>query len=895
MKLSPLLPALRVDLGNGVEVYFTEATSVATGLRRVKASVWNGRLLAEAVIRPDLADERRRFARLTAKADPTSVPDPDAVELALMQLAHALSSSAATNTGQASGASPSGNVYQETPAGLLWLKPTNSGNVPVSLTNFTAKIVADTALDDGQDVQRQFEIEASLHGQVKRFSLPAVKFAAMAWPTEYLGASAIVAPGLGLRDHARAAIQWLSGNVPERQVYTHVGWRKLGPDWVYLQSGGATGGAGPVAGVEVRLSDPLSRYVLPNVPNPDELVRAIRASLRVLELAPAHIAVPILAGTYRATLGPADFSLHLAGPTGQGKTEFAALAQQHYGAEMDARHLPGSWLSTGNALEVLAFGAKDAVLVVDDFAPTGSPQDVQRFHREGDRLLRAQGNHAGRQRLNRDATLQMSKYPRGLLISTGEEVPKGQSLRARMLVLELSPGDLDWAILTECQRAAAGGLFAQAMAGFIQWLAPQYEGMSAKVRAEAERLRDSAPNGQHKRTPSIIADLAVGLEYFLHYAEGSQALSADESAQLWQEAWAALARAGELHGGRQGESEPAHRFLDLVSSAIAAGYAHLASPTGSDPANPVAWGWRGREVNTGLSSYTEWMPQGKRIGWVEGDKVYLEPNAAFAVAQELGQRIGDGLAVTSPTLRRRLKEQGLLAGWDNARQTLTVRRRLEGQERDVLFFNSERLYTDKKPDIPDISEADSATLQGQESTRGRDGATKGDSDRSPEQVSLGAANVGNVGLNSGRESSEAEKTMSIFDSTWKDGLSDEDGPQEIKGDDSLFVLTSDWQEAPAGAVLPAGVECRMDFASGKTYARRIKDDTQRQGVIDRSQERVEEPKATRQAAGVGADSGQSAGLRCALCGKPAFCLLADAGPVCKEHALDDVRWLPLPE
>ena len=41
------------------------------------------------------------------------------------------------------------------------------------------------------------------------------------------------------------------------------------------------------------------------------------------------------------------------------KTELAALAQQHYGAGLDARHLPGSWSSMGNSLEALAFAAKD--------------------------------------------------------------------------------------------------------------------------------------------------------------------------------------------------------------------------------------------------------------------------------------------------------------------------------------------------------------------------------------------------------------------------------------------------------------------------------------------------------------------------------------------------------
>src|SRR5207253_3091619 len=104
---------------------------------------------------------------------------------------------------------------------------------------------------------------------------------------------------------------------------------------------------------------------------------------------------PMYAAVWRAPLGACDFSLHLVGETGQFKTELAALGQHHWGAGMDARHLPGAWSSTGTALEALAFHAKDAAIVVDDFAPTGTQSDTARFHRDADRLLRAQGNRAG--------------------------------------------------------------------------------------------------------------------------------------------------------------------------------------------------------------------------------------------------------------------------------------------------------------------------------------------------------------------------------------------------------------------------------------------------------------------------------------------------------------------
>ena len=39
--------------------------------------------------------------------------------------------------------------HKATPTGLVWLKPTPSGPIPVALTNFRAEIVADVAEDDG--------------------------------------------------------------------------------------------------------------------------------------------------------------------------------------------------------------------------------------------------------------------------------------------------------------------------------------------------------------------------------------------------------------------------------------------------------------------------------------------------------------------------------------------------------------------------------------------------------------------------------------------------------------------------------------------------------------------------------------------------------------------------
>jgi hypothetical protein len=52
-----------------------------------------------------------------------------------------------------------------------------------------------------------------------------------------------------------------------------------------------------------------------------------------------------------------------------------------------------------------------------------------------DRVFRAAGNHAGRSHLDSTAKLREPKPPRALILSTGEDIPRGQSIRSRLLIL----------------------------------------------------------------------------------------------------------------------------------------------------------------------------------------------------------------------------------------------------------------------------------------------------------------------------------------------------------------------------------------------------------------------------------------------------------------------------
>jgi hypothetical protein len=85
-----------------------------------------------------------------------------------------------------------------------------------------------------------------------------------------------------------------------------------------------------------------------------------------------------------------------------------------------------------------------------------------------------------------------------------------------------------------------------------------------------------------------------------------------------------------------------------------------------------------------------WLPRGERVGWIDGEDVFLDADAAHRVMQTMAAD-GDGIAVAVQTLIKRLCESGRLKSVDQRRGKLRVRRIIGGARREVLHLRADIL------------------------------------------------------------------------------------------------------------------------------------------------------------------------------------------------------------
>lgn len=569
------------------------------------------------------------------------------------------------------------------------------------LCNFDLRITKEIIKDDGQVKATFYELAGTFADgdKIDPFIVPSAEFFNHSFIAR-IGRRAIPVVGPFQKDHIKSAIQDLSENVKTETIYTHTGFKEINNKCVFLHSNGALGADGNDESIKVDLMmSQLSAYCLEYEPDGEVVTKSVRNVVDLLSLAPDYLIFPLLARNFRAPLSfiePVGSVLYLTGPTGCYKSTLLALKLSFFGRTFSHNKLPGNFESTANSIENIGFRLKDVVFGIDDLAPDGSLADVQAKGRMAARIIRAIGNGegSGRNRMNTDGTLRTTFFFRSSVDITAEDVVKGSSVRARCLILPMNQGDIDVNKLSYFQKIASQGVFVRVMSSYISWLCPKIDELKVQIPVRLVELRSkSTKQSGHQRTPDAIANLGLGFEYFLKFGTEIGAITDEEAKALDIRAWKAFQVIDELQKPFHTAEDPSLNFIGYLKAAFLMGKCHLKSYRDSQkpPLEYESFGWFYD------SQFGDLKPKGSGIGYVDTEtpEIILDPNAAFAVAQDIAKSQGSSINISRDVLWKRLSEAGLILRSESEGKNV-VKRSPNGVERSRfivfadlnLFINS---------------------------------------------------------------------------------------------------------------------------------------------------------------------------------------------------------------
>jgi len=563
------------------------------------------------------------------------------------------------------------------------------------LGNFTALISHELTRWDGVNLPDVvYTIQGALEDgeplppmQVHAGDLVGLKWIPGAW-----GARPILFKSPGQYWLVARAIQEIScrGELKRERLHTFTGWTEIGGKRLFLTVSGGLGADGLDPTIRIDLGpNNLSRYALPGPPADPR--PAIEASYNFLSLAPYEVTLPLWIAMYAAPLGEIqslNAVLWLYGSTQTGKSTLAHLTLCHFGASFIQGHdykAPANWLSTKTDIEGALFAAKDVPIVIDDYTPANASAGESRsLAKTAQDVIRSVGNRVARGRALPDLSARKQRPPRSLVIATAENPIVGQSTVGRMIYVPVEPGQIirsdgdgesdsmSPSALDIAQRQAQAGLYAQAMAGYVAWLAARWDALAAdlpgRIETAARAGRAEFPKNQGRLADYYgLLKICMGLafEYFCSAGAFTRA-DADELIAIYNHHLIELLK---VQGEQVSAQEPVSKFWQAVGDLQAQGLAHLA-PNTDEPFTP---------------------PYGSElIGWTNADSshVYLLLKPALALVKDYWESLDERFDILVDALRRALWQQGYVAERDKDQLERAKHIRPLRKSKRVLVINS---------------------------------------------------------------------------------------------------------------------------------------------------------------------------------------------------------------
>jgi hypothetical protein len=309
------------------------------------------------------------------------------------------------------------------------------------------------------------------------------------------------------------------------------------------------------------------------------------------------------------------------------------------------------------------------------------------------------GNRSARQRMQHDTTMRSDLPPRCLVIATGERLPEGLSTNARTFLVtvpKLSDADKQpWADKLSHAQADRDQL-PLAMAAYLQWIAVHWETLEKDVPARFHALRTAAyQDGSHTREPGQVAYLQLAWEMFTRCAVDAGVLSTDFQQAILDETQAYLSGLAGEHSQILHDDTTVSRFLALLGDGFASKQIYLRTPRDTAPMDAGDWGWTEEEEYDRKTDSKALVPrahQATLVGYLDGEYIYLLPDAIYRYLQHASQKAGRTWPVDSTTFQRELDDAGLiLTVVDKKRTYRQKNKKVNGKAIRCVWVNREAL------------------------------------------------------------------------------------------------------------------------------------------------------------------------------------------------------------
>ena len=359
---------------------------------------------------------------------------------------------------------------------------------PVQLTNATLEVVEDVRVDDDVESRREFKCRATLGGMTSEVTISAEDFANNNRLPEAIYAAVGPKVRILCKPHVlRTAISAVSEPI-SRPKTTNFGWTKDGADYRTPSVRIDASGIHPVAPADparVDLADEQgARHLDMMALTPEQLAEVkthvvtdlLRLNVRRVTF--LMLAAAALSVLFRFVEGMNRPAVWLIGRTGDGKSFLARLFMNFFGDfPIALGDRLGSWTSTAYYIQRQGFFHKDATYLIDDYKP-----DVVR-HGDVIKILQNYADGSARGRLKSDATANVTRPIRGILIATAEDLPEhSASAVARTVVVRVPSQEKDIERGMRC--LAQRGVYRGLMPAFIQHLVAH--GRTAQFAARVE-------------------------------------------------------------------------------------------------------------------------------------------------------------------------------------------------------------------------------------------------------------------------------------------------------------------------------------------------------------------------------------------------------------------------